>query len=129
MSTHKNTRSTTSPVSHVHNVLGHLLRDFTRFPALIFNILFRDQHRLAQKSFTIIRTFLFHALKFYSEMFTLSFLISVAASQFKLFEGDLEWRGLLYIAMQMLIAIPIIYILCRALPEKIPLSNMMQAIF
>ena len=33
-------KSTTSPVSHVHNVLGHLLRDFTRFPALIFNISF-----------------------------------------------------------------------------------------
>ena len=72
---------------------------------------------------------MFHALKFYSEMFTLSFLISVAASQFKLFEGDSEWRGLLYIAMQLLIAIPIIYILCLALPEKIPLSNMLQAIF
>ena len=36
-------KSTTSPVSHVHNVLGHLLRDFTRFPALIFNIMFRHQ--------------------------------------------------------------------------------------
>ena len=71
---------------------------------------------------------MFHALKFYSEMFTLSFMISIAASQFKLFEGDSEWRGLLYIVMQMLIAIPIIYILCLALPEKIPLSNMMQAV-
>jgi hypothetical protein len=109
-------------------VLGRLLRDFTRFPALIFNILFKP----TQTSSKIIHNnpdSLFHALKFYSEMFILSFMISVAASQFQLFEGDSEWRGILYIAMQLLIAIPIIYILCLALPEKIPLSNMLQAVF
>ena len=116
-----------SSLGHVHNVLGHLLRDFTRFPSLIFNILFRP----TQTSSKIIHNnpdSLFHALKFYSEMFTLSFMISVAASQFKLFEGDSEWRGLLFIAMQMLIAVPIIYILTRTLPEKMPFSNMMQAV-
>jgi hypothetical protein len=117
-----------SSLGHVHRVVGHLSRDFALFPALILNILFRP----TQTSSKIIHNnpdSLFHALKFYSEMFTLSFMISLAAGQFKLFEGNSEWRGLLYLALQVIIATPIIYILCRALPEKIPFSNMMQAIF
>ena len=128
MSIDKNTRSATSPLKHVHGVLGHLLRDFALFPALIFNILFRPT-RTSSKIIHNNPDSLFHALKFYSEMFTLSFMIGVAASQFKLFEDDSEWRGLVFIVMQLLIATPIIYVLAQILPEKMPFSNVMQAMF
>src|ERR1035437_2588913 len=126
MPTQKKGRSRTS--AHVRSVSGRLLRDFALFPALTFNILFRP----AWTGSRVIHNnpdALFHALKYYSEMFTLAFMTSVVANQFQLFEGNSEWRSLLEIVIQLLIAIPIIYILCLALPERIPLLTLMQAVF
>lgn len=68
-----------------------------------------------------------HALKYYSKMFALAFALLVIASRFKLFEGASEWRSLVEIVVQLIIAISIIYVLCFVLPERIPLLRLTQA--
>jgi hypothetical protein len=61
-------------------------------------------------------------------MFALTFLIWVAANKFQLYEGNSEWRSLVDLAIQVPVAIAMIYILCLTLPERIPLLTVTQAV-
>ncbi len=70
---------------------------------------------------------LLHALKYFSKTFALAFLIYVVAGRFKLYEGESQWRDLVMISLKVLIAVSIVYLLTRALPERITFSRLLQA--
>jgi hypothetical protein len=116
-------RSTTSLLATVRRVLDHLLV----LPALTFNILFRPAWT-GSNTVNNDTEGLLRAIKFYSEMFALAFTISLVANQFQLYEGKSEWRSLIEIVLQLLIAIPIISLLGLALPERIRPLTVIQAL-
>jgi hypothetical protein len=59
--------------------------------------------------------------------FTMAGLVYAVADQFKLYEGESEWRTLVADSLKLLIAVAIIYLLTRVLPDKATLSRLLQA--
>ena len=125
------TQETTSPAnwafSYARRVLVHRWRKAKGFAVLNFNILCRP--RWAGKNVIVGDgpTDLLHALQYFSKAFALTFLIYVVASRFKLYEGDSEWRDLVTIFVKLLIVVAIVYLLTRALPDRMSLSRLLQA--
>lgn len=113
--------------AYVRRVVGHSIRKTRSFALLNFEILFRPTRAGANIVLDDDPVGLLHALKYYSKMFALSFMIVVIANRFQLYEGNSEWRSLVTIVVQLIIAISIIYVLCLVLPERVPLLRIIQA--
>ena len=94
---------------------------------LNFDILFRPTQAGTDVILDDEPAGLLHALKFYSKAFALSFMILMITSRFKLYEGDSEWRTVIQFAVQLTVAITIVYVVCLALPDRIPLFRLIQA--
>ena len=116
----------TNLATNVRRLLALWLRKSTALAVLNFNILFRPTWTGANVV-TDGNAGLLRAIKYYSKMFALAFAIGVISSRLQLYEGDSEWRLLIKFILQLLVAIPIIYILCLALPDRIPLRRLIQA--
>jgi hypothetical protein len=127
MSTQERVSVTGWWLEYVRRVVVQWVRKTTVFATLNFNILFRP----TQTSTQIIKddeaAGVVRALKYYSKMFALAFTIQLFASRFRLWEGLSEWRLLVQFGLELLIAIPIIYVLSRVLPERIPFLRVVQA--
>ena len=54
--------------------------------------------------------------------------IYLIASRFKLWEGASEWRDLVTLTLQVFVAVTIIYVLCLALPDRVPFLRLVQAV-
>jgi hypothetical protein len=125
------TQETASPANwafaYARRLLGHRWHKAKGFAVLNFNILCRP--RWSGKNVIVGDgpTDLLHALKYFSKAFALNFLIYVAASPFKLYEGESEWRDLVTISVKLLIVVAIVYLFTRALPDRISLSRLLQA--
>jgi hypothetical protein len=99
-------------------VVGLWVRKSKAFAALNFNILCRPTRTGAEIILDDDPAGLLHALKYYSKTFALAFMIYFVASRFKLYEGDSEWRVLITIVVQVIIATTTIYVLCLAQIES-----------
>jgi hypothetical protein len=104
MSPRKRGKSKTSLMAYVQRALRHLLA----LPTLTFNILFRPKWIGSNVIEHDNPEAALRALKYYSEMFALTFLIWVAANKFQLYEGNSEWRSLVDLAIQVPVAIAMI---------------------
>jgi hypothetical protein len=116
----------TNLTANVRRVLALWLRKSSALAVLNFNILSRPTWTGANVV-TDGNAGLLRAIKYYSKMFALAFAIGVIANRFQLYEGRSEWRFLIQYILQLLVAIPIIYVLCLALPDRIPLRRLIQA--
>ena len=112
----------------MRRVLRHLLYKSRDFAALNLNILYRPTWTGSNVIVDDEPAGVLRALKFYSKAFALAFAIYVVASRFKLYEGDSEWRILVTYSVQLLLGGTIIYVLCLALPERIQLLRLAQAV-
>jgi hypothetical protein len=124
MSTQERVSVTSWWLEYVRRVVVQWVRKTTAFAVFNFNIVCRP----TQTSKVVISDDdpkgLLRALKYYSKMFALAFAIIVIASRFKYFEGDSEWRILITYGVQLFFAILIIYVLCLALPDRVPLFRL-----
>jgi hypothetical protein len=120
-----------SPANWLFDYVGRVIRLSVRktkaFVIFNLNILFRPTRTSAAIIKDDEAAGLVHALKYYSKMFAIAFAIILIASRFRLYEGDSEWRTLVTYAVQLIIGITIIYVLCLALPDRIPLFRLIQA--
>jgi len=110
----------------VRRVVGHRWRKAKAFAVLNFNVLCRPAWAGKNVIVGDSPTDLLHSLQYFSKAFALTFLIYVAASRFKLYEGDSEWRDLVTISVKILIIVTIVYLFTRALPDRMSLSRLLQ---
>jgi hypothetical protein len=101
-------------LEYARRVIGHWVRKTTAFVAFNVSIVRRPTRTSTEFISDDDPKALLHALKYYSKMFAIAFSILVIASRFRLVEGDSEWRTLVTYAVQMVVGITIIYILCLA---------------
>lgn len=126
MSTQETISATAWVRAYARRVAVQRWRKAKAFAVLNFNVLFRPRWTGKNVIVGSGPEDLLHALKFFSKTFALTFLIYVAANRFKLYEGELQWRDLVMISLKLLILVAIVYLLTRALPERISLSRLLQ---
>ena len=121
--------STTWVLTYARRVASQRWRKAKAFAVLNFNILCRPTWVGKNVILDGDPAGLLHAVKYFSKMFalTLTFVVVVAASRFKLYEGSSEWREFIEASAKLVIAVAIIYLLTRALPDRVTLSRLLQA--
>lgn len=129
MSTQATISSTTWVLTYARRVASQRWRKAIAFAVLNLNIFCRPTWVGKNVILDGDPAGLLHAVKYFSKMFalTLTFVVVVAASRFKLYEGNSEWRQLIEASAKLVIAVAIIYLLTRALPDRVTLSRLLQA--
>lgn len=112
---------------YARHYIGHVRHKSKSLLLLSFNILTRPRSTGAKVVTDDGAAGLLHAIKYYSKMFALAFAIFLIAARFKFYDGDSEWRTLLIILVQFIIALTIIYVLCLCLPNRPSLLRLIQA--
>src|SRR5262245_35480916 len=114
-------------VTYVRRVLGHAVRKSIAFVQFNLDILFRPSWVGANVILDDGPTGLLRAGRYYLKAFALAFSILLIVSRFQLADGRSEWRDLVMTIAQLVVAIPIIYVLCLTLPDRIPFFRLVQA--
>ena len=125
MSTRENISSTNWLLTYVRRTLNHLLHKTRTFIVLSFNNVFRPQSTRSAGIVNDEPAGVLNALRYFSKTFALAFMIYLIASWFK--QGEFEWRVLVETSIEISIATIITYVLCLALPDRIPLLRLIQA--
>ena len=128
MSTQATISSTTWVLTYARRVASQRWRKAIAFAVLNLNIFCRPTWVGKNVILDGDPAGLLHAVKYFSKMFalTLTFVVVVAASRFKLYEGNSEWRQLIEASAKLVIAVAIIYLLTRALPDRVTLSRLLR---
>lgn len=127
VSAHEQIAATSWAFAFARRVIGHRWKKLGAFARLNFNILCRPTKVGAEVILDNDPAGVLHALKYYSKMFALAFTVYLIASRFRLWEGASEWRDLVTLPLQVSVAITIIYVLCLALPDRMPFLRLVQA--
>jgi hypothetical protein len=128
LSTQETISHTSWALAYARRVASQRWRKAKAFGALNFNIYFRPTSVGKNVILDGDPAALWHAAKYFLKMFAMTLVVVVfATSQFKLYEGDEKWRLLVTMSVKLLIVVAIIYLLTRALPDRMSLSRLLQA--
>ena len=127
MSAHEQIGATSWAFTFARRVITHRWKKLQAFARLNFDILCRPAKVGAEVILDNDPAGVLHALKYYSKMFALGFAIHLIASRFWLWEGLSEWRDVVTLALQVLVAVVFIYVLCLTLPDRVPFLRLVQA--
>src|SRR5262245_38597386 len=114
-------------VTYVRRVFGHAVRKSKAFVQFNLDILFRPTSIGTNVILDDGPAGLLRAGRYFLKAFAIAFSIILIANRFQLFEGKSEWRDLVMTIAQFVIGIPIIYVVCVALPDRIPFFRVVQA--